>query len=212
MRSIKSQETLNCPNGCEPFDADHWVFVNAGQDPELKDAVLGGELNLCRCPHCGEFFYGDVDFIYLDEQSSLLVFVFSDKNRKNKGDLLEKMRRDYAQLKDTLFKQLNLDFGPMCVFGLQELKEVVETEQKRTDESEAIAAAAAALGMKIARLKPEWARERGFPLYTAAGADETAVSYAGSARKVLESGLKSPLLKHFAEKMEGGGANAPEVL
>lgn len=212
MRSIKSQETLTCPNGCESFEADHWSFVNVTQNPELKDAVLGGELNLFRCPQCGAFFHGDTDFIYFDEQGSLLVFVFSDKNRKDKGDLLAKMRRDYAQLKDSLFKQLKLDFGPTYVFGLEELKEVVEKEQQRTDESEAIAAAAAAQGLKVARLKPEWARERGFPLYTAAGADETAKSFAGSARKVLKSGLKSPLLKHFAEVMEGDGAQAPEVL
>ncbi len=212
MRSIKSQETLTCPNGCEPFDADRWSFVNVTQNPELKDAVLGGELNLVCCPHCSTFFHADTDFIYLDEQGSLLVFVFSDKNRKDKGDLLAKMQRDYALLKDTLFKQLKLDFGPMCVFGLEELKEVVEQEQQRTDESEAVAAAAAALGLKVARLKPDWARERGFPIYTAAGADETAKSFADSARKVLESGLNSPLLKHFADEMEGAGAQAPEVL
>lgn len=212
MRSIKSQETLTCPGGCESFEADRWSFVNVTQNPELKDAVLGGELNLFCCPHCGSFFHGDTDLIYLDEQGCLLVFVFSDKNRKDKGDLLAKMHRDYALLKDSLFKQLKLDFGPMCVFGLEELKEVVEKEQQRTDESEAIAAAAAAQGLKVARLKPEWAREHNFPLYTAAGADETAKSFAGSARKVLKSGLKSPLLKHFAERMEGEGAQAPEVL
>lgn len=212
MRSIKLNQTLTCPNGCEPFDADQWTFVNVSANPELKDAVLGGELNLFYCPQCNTFFHGDNDFVYLDEQASLLIFVFSDKNQKDKGELLAKMQHDYEQLRDSVFKQLNLDFGPMCVFGLEELKEVVEQEQQRTDESEAIAAAAAALGLKVARLKPEWARERGFPLYTAAGTDETAASYAGSARKVLKSGLKSPLLKHFAEQMEGGGAQAPEVL
>ena len=213
MRSIKLNQTLTCPNCAESFDAEQWSFVRVTQNPELKDAALGGELNLFCCPHCSAFFYGENDFVYLDEQASLLIFVFSDKNQKDKRELLAKMQHDYEQLRNSVFKQLNLDFGPMCVFGLEELKEVVEKEQQRTDESEAIAAAAAALGLKVARLKPEWARERGFPLYTAAGTDETAASYADSARKVLKSGLKSPLLKHFADKMEeGGGADAPEVL
>ncbi len=213
MRSIKLNQTLTCPNCAESFDAEQWTFVNVTPNPELKDAALGGELNLFCCPHCSSFFHGENDFVYLDEQASLLIFVFSDKNQQDKKELLAKMQHDYEQLRDSVFKQLNLDFGPMCVFGLEELKEVVEKEQQRTDESEAIAAAAAALGLKVARLKPEWARERGFPLYTAAGTDETAASYAGSARKVLKSGLKSPLLKHFADKMEeGGGADAPEVL
>lgn len=211
MKSINMQESVTCPNGCEAFDAQQWSFVSVAENPELKDAVLGGELNLLRCPQCGDFFYADTDFVYLDEEAQLLVFVFSEKNRANKEALLAKMKQDYAQLKDTLLKQVKLDFGPICVFGPGELKEVIEKEQKRMDESQAIAAAAAVLGLKVARLKPEWAREKDFPLYTAAGADETARSYADSARKVLESGLKSPLLKHFAEEMEGEGACAPDV-
>ena len=212
MKSVKFSEVLTCPHGCEPFEADRWSFVNATQNPELKDAVLGGELNLFCCPQCNSFFHGDTDLIYLDEQSALLVFVFSDKNRKNKKELLSKMEHDYALLKDSLFKQIKLDFGPMYVFGLEELKNVVLREQERTDESEAIAAAAAALGFKVARLSPQWAREHESPLYVAAGVDGTAGGYAAAAQKVLQSGLKSPLLAHFAKLMEGEGAKPPEVL
>ncbi len=212
MKSVKFPEMLVCPNGCEPFEADRWSFINVTHTPELKDAALGGELNLFCCPQCNTFFHADTDLIYLDEQAALLVFVFSDKNRRNKKELLAKMEKDYAVLKDSLFKQMKLDFGPMYVFGLEELKEVVLREQQRTDESEAIAAAAAALGMKVARLAPQWARQHHSPLYVAVGGDETAGGYAAAARKVLQSGLKSPLLAHFAEIMEGEGASAPNVL
>ena len=211
MRSIKLTETVTCPNGCETFEADRWSFINVTQDPELKEAVLGGELNLFRCEHCHTFFHGDTDLIYLDEQAQLLVFVYSEKNRAKQKELVAKMQQDYQLLKDTLFKKLGLDFSPLCVFGLEELKEVIEKEEQRNDESQVIAAAAAALGMQVARLVPQWAREHNYPLYTVAGADETAKSFADSARKVLESGLQSPLLKHFAEEMKGDGATAPEV-
>ena len=150
--------------------------------------------------------------IYLDEQAGLLVFVFSDKNRQNQKELLEKMQRDYALLKDNLLKQLKLDVGPLCVFGLEELKDVVQKEQQRTDESEAVAAASAALGLKVARLHPQWAREHESPLYVPAGTDGTAQAFAVAARKVLEGGLKSPLLEHFAKLMEGGRGKAPDIL
>ena len=202
---------MTCPNGCETFEAERWSFVNATQDPDLKEAVLGGELNLLRCEHCHTFFHCDSDLIYLDEEAQLLVFVFSEKNRNKQKELVAKMQQDYQLLKDTLFKKLDLDFGPMYVFGLEGLKEVLEKEEQRNDESQVIAAAAAALGLKVARLVPGWAREHNYPLYTAAGTDETAKSFADSARKVLESGLQSPLLKHFAEEMEGVGAQAPKV-
>lgn len=211
MKSIQTTETLTCPNGCEAFDADRWSFINVTQNPELKQAVLVGELNLFCCPQCHTFFYGDSDFIYLDEQAQLLVFVFAEQNRAKKEQLLAKMQQDYQFLKDSVLKPLHLDITPLCVFGLEELKGVVQQEENRMFESEAIAAAAAALGMKVARLMPEWARENNFPLYTAAGTDETAKSFAGSARKVLQEGLNSPLLKHFAEQMMGEGAQAPKV-
>ncbi len=211
MRSIKLTETITCPNGCEAFEADRWTFINVTQNPELRDAVLGGELNLFCCPQCQTFFHGDTDLIYLDEEMQLLIFAFSAKNCRKRKQLMVKMQQDYQLLKNTLLKQVRLDMGPMCVFGLEELKEVLLREQQRTDESQAIAAAAACLGMKVACLDPQWAREHNFPLYTAAGTDETAKSFAGSARKVLESGLRSPLLKHFAEQMQGDGATAPKV-
>lgn len=211
MRSIKLTDTVTCPQGCEPFEAERWTFINATQDPELKEAILGGELNLFCCPECQSFFHGDTDLIYLDEEMQLLVFAFSSKNRRKRKELAAKMEQDYKLLKDTLFKQVHLDVGPMYVFGLEELKEVLLREQQRTDESQAIAAAAATLGFKVACLDPQWARENDFPLYTAAGADETAKAFAECARKVLQEGLRSPLLKRFADQMQGEGAQAPKV-
>lgn len=212
MRSLKFSETVMCPNGCEPFEADRWSFVNVTQNPELKDAVLGGELNLFCCPQCGAFFHGDTDLIYMDEQAGLLVFVFSAKNRKDQKALREKMQQDYAVLKDNLLKQLKLDLGPLSVFGLEELKETVQREQRRTDESEAVAAASAARGFKVARLHPQWARENDAPLYVPAGTDGSSSAFAAAARKVLGGGLKSPLLEHFAQLMEKEKAAVPQTL
>lgn len=211
MRSIKLEDIVTCPNGCEAFEAERWTFISAQQNPELKQAVLGGELNLFCCPQCHTFFHADTDLIYLDEEQELLVFAFAASSRAKRKALEAKMKQDYQLLKDTLLKQARLEFGPMCVFGLEELKQLLYKEQTRTDESQAIAAAAAALGMPVARLVPQWARENNFPLYTAAGTDETAKTFADSARKVLKSGLKSPLLKHFASQMQGDGAQAPKV-
>ena len=211
MRSVKLTETIDCPHGCGPFEAERWSFINVSQDPQLKEAVLGGELNLLRCEQCHHFFYSEGDLIYLDEDAQLLIFVFARCSRAKQKELTAKMQRDYQLLKESLLQKIHLDFGPICVFGPEELKDVIEKEDQRNDESQVIAAAAAALGLQVARLVPQWARENNFPLYVPAGADETAKSFAGSARKVLESGLKSPLLKHFAEKMKGDGASAPKV-
>ncbi len=144
--------------------------MSADQDPDLKNAVLGGELNLVRCPECGTFFHHDGDLIYFDAPAELLVFVFSEKDREKEPELLARMQKDYGIIKNTLLKQLNMDYPPISVFGLEALKNVLQEEEKNGFESEAIAAAAAVQGFSVARLKPSYARQHHFPLYVPAPA------------------------------------------
>lgn len=213
MKSIKNEGAACCPNHCEAFDAEYWSLVSADQDPDLKTAVLGGELNLVRCPECGTFFHHDGDLIYFDAPAELLVFVFSEKDRKKEPELLARMQKDYGIIKNTLLKQLHMDYPPISVFGLEALKNVLQEEEKNGFESEAIAAAAAVQGFSVARLKPSYARQHHFPLYVPAPAQgQSANDYAVTAVKVLKSGLASPLLRHFADKMSEDGAEAPAVL
>ena len=154
MKSIKNEAAARCPNHCEPFDVEYWSLVSADQDPDLKSAALGGELNLVQCPQCGTFFHHDGDLIYFDAPSELLVFVFSEKDRQREPELLARMQKDYQLIKNTLLKQLNMDYPPVSVFGLDALKEILHKEETLSYESEAVAATAAALGMKVVRLKP----------------------------------------------------------
>ena len=106
-----------------------------------------------------------------------------------------------------------MDYPPISVFGLEALKNILQEEEKNGFESEAIAAAAAVQGFSVARLKPSYARQHHFPLYVPAPAQgQSANDYAVTAVKVLQSGLASPLLRHFADKMSEDGAEAPTVL
>lgn len=213
MKSIKNEGAACCPNHCESFDAEYWSLVSADQDPDLKTAILGGELNLVRCPECGTFFHHDGDLIYFDAPAELLVFVFSEKDREKEPELLARMQKDYGIIKNTLLKQLHMDYPPVSVFGLEALKNILQEEEKNMFESEAVAASAAALGYSVARLKPSYARQHHFPFYVPAPAqDQTARGYAVAAAKVLKSGLASTLLRHFEDKMSEDGAEAPAVL
>ena len=48
-------------------------------------------------------------------------------NQKEK-ELLARMQQDYGIIKNTLLKQLNMDYPPLSVFGLEALKEVLQAE------------------------------------------------------------------------------------
>ena len=79
MKSIRNESAAHCPSGCEPFEVEYWSLIRADQNPDLKESILGGELNLVRCPECGTYFHHDEDLLYLDIPAELLVFVFSKK-------------------------------------------------------------------------------------------------------------------------------------
>ena len=213
MKSIKNEAAACCPNHCEPFDVEYWSFISADQDPDLKTAVLGGELNLVQCPECKTFFHHDGDLIYFDAPSELLVFVFSEKDRQREPELVARMHKDYELIKTTLLKQLNMDYPPVSVFGLEALKGVLQGEEEASYESEVVAAAAAAAGLRVVRLKPSYAREHHFPFYVPAPAKgETPNGYAVAASKVLKTGLQSNLLRNFLDQMSQDNALPPQVL
>ncbi len=210
MKSIKNEGPAHCPHHCEPFDVEYWSIIRADQDPDLKTAAMGGELNLVQCPDCGTFFHHDGNLIYFDAPEELLVFVFSEKDRANEKELRERMQHDYELIKNTILKELHMDYPPVCVFGLDGLKQILQEEEHYSFESEAVAASAAAQGFALARLKPSYAREHHFPYYVPVIAGgKTPNDYAVAASKVLKGGLNSKLLRNFEDQMSQEGVSAP---
>ena len=212
MKSIRNEAPACCPNACEPFDVEYWSLVRADEDPDLKQAALGGELNLLRCPECGTYFHHKGELIYFDAPAELLVFVFAKDSKEKQNELRQRMEQDYQIIKNTLLKQLDMNYPPVLVFGLDELKDLLHHTEEVTAESEVIAAASATEGFAVVRLKPSYAREHHFPFYVPVLAKATTANdYAVAASKVLKSGLKSKLLLHFKDKMSQEGASLPEI-
>lgn len=213
MRSLQNESAAHCPHGCEPFDVTYWSLVRGDENPDLKASILAGELNLVRCPECETFFHHDGEIIYFDAPAELLVFVFSPKDKPREHELKEKIEHDYQIIKNSLLKDVHLNYPPLCVFGLAELQHLLHHEEERTAESEVVAAASATQGFEVARLKPSYARQNHFPLYVPAPtAAQTANDYAVAAAQVLKSGLNSTLLLHFKDKMSETGAELPVLL
>lgn len=214
MRSLQNEAAAHCPNGCEAFDVTYWSLVRGDENDDLKNSILGGELNLVRCPECGTYFHHDGEIIYFDASTELLIFVFSPKDKTRQQELTEKIEHDYQIIKNSLLKQLHLDYPPFCLFGLEELQHLLHQEEKQIAESEVIAAASASQGFEVARLKPSYARSHHFPLYVPAPMtkNSTANDYAVAAARVLKSGLNSALLLNFKDQMSENKAHLPILL
>ncbi len=214
MRSLQNEAAAHCPHGCEAFDVTYWSLVRGDENDDLKSALLGGELNLVRCPECGTYFHHDGEVMYFDAPAELLVFVFSAKDKARQNELKAKMEQDYHTLQHLLLEELHLDYEPISLFGLEELQHLLHHEEHLTAESEVVAAASATHGFEIARLKPSYARTHQFPFYVPAPAVEnpTANDYAVAAAQVLKSGLSSTLLLNFKDQMSADGAQPPVLL
>src|SRR3989339_22643 len=102
QKSMAGAVEARCPKGCKPFQADVWSLINASSDPELKELVMSGELNLLICPACGTSFYQEVPVVYADPELELLAFLFPHSFEKNREALTAKMMEDYKLLEPGL--------------------------------------------------------------------------------------------------------------
>ncbi|WP_424244797.1 anaerobic selenocysteine-containing dehydrogenase [Elusimicrobium posterum] len=90
------------------------------------------------------------------------------------------------------------------MFGLHALKDILEQETIFVQESEVVAAASAACGMKLQTLKPAYARAHGYPMFVPVKGGTDAASLAAAANAVIKEGVKSERLKKFAHDAEKG--------
>ncbi len=164
MKSIKGQGTTTCPNGCPSFDAEFWTLICPETDAELKDALLGGEINLVCCPHCGEFFYHDRTIIYFSPQTQFLALVSPAADGAKFTQTKARMQKDFLTLKKSM-SSLQIDYEPLYLDGLERLKEEVEKEELRLIQSEVICAVAEQKGYCAKALSRVEARSKNYPFF-----------------------------------------------
>lgn len=211
MKSIKSSGGAACPGGCEPFEAEFWALIGADEDENLKQALLGGELNLVQCPECGRFFYHDRNIIYFDPPAQLLAFVAPNADKKDFEKVTTKMRADFKLLKENL-PGMKIDYEPFFLRGLEELKAMLDYEAKISEQSEVIAAFAAQQGFKLAPLRRATARVKGWPFYIpVAVADYNKETALKASKEVLAQNPAMGLLAAFIKDISAGAPLPPRI-
>src|SRR3954469_4499031 len=74
---------ITCEQCGQEFRGTVWTAVHAGQDPELKVLLLGGELNLVMCPQCGYVAYHDRFILYQDPAAEIVAYVYPQAQEPN---------------------------------------------------------------------------------------------------------------------------------
>jgi len=137
---------VDCPQCHQPFVAHIHSIVDTGSDPEAKDLLLRGRLNMARCPNCD--FQGVLSspILYHDPAKELaLVYVPFELNL-NRDDQERLIGRMTNALIDSLAPALRKGylFQPKLVFSAASLiesimeadgisRETLEKQRKQVD-------------------------------------------------------------------------------
>ncbi|MEA3346451.1 MAG: CpXC domain-containing protein [Chloroflexota bacterium] len=79
MPIIPQRVTVTCPACGTQFTAEVHRVIDVGQNPDLKQQFLSGQLNQATCPNCGNGGILALPFLYHDPQKELaLVFLPAD--------------------------------------------------------------------------------------------------------------------------------------
>ena len=213
MKSIQGVVEAKCPHcAAAEFEAEIWSFIRADSEPELKEAILYGELNLLECSECKNFFYYESPLVYFDPAAELLVFLLPLSYESDSLKWREKMAADFASIKNGLASEMKIDYEPLVLFGAETLKQLLEGTLDEEDENAAIAATAKSLGFKTTPLKPSVARACGYPnCLPHEGAECDAESFVSAAVKILASGLESGRLKKMLAEVNSDTKSFPKL-
>ncbi|OGS20191.1 MAG: hypothetical protein A2252_11110 [Elusimicrobia bacterium RIFOXYA2_FULL_39_19] len=160
--SLTTFENVQCPCG-EVFQAEIISSINAQLDPELKELLIGGELNILKCPSCSEFFYVEHFLLYFDPPVQLLAFIYPKSFELEKRRWENKMKEDFAASQEKFEPEEKVKYQPIIMFGLDSLVELLNHENDLADETEIVRYLSKDAGLKIIRIEMFHAREKKIP-------------------------------------------------
>jgi hypothetical protein len=137
---------ITCPNCRTPFRTGIFSLVDANEQPELKQALLAGQLNLAQCPNCGSASMLGAPLVYHDSDKQLCLLYFPQELNARPED----QERFIGDTTNFIIKSLPADkprgylLRPKRFISLQSLidavfeadgisKEMLEAQRKRVN-------------------------------------------------------------------------------
>ena len=152
-----------CVDCAEDFRATVWTAIHAKEDPELKDLMQGGELNLLICPQCGHLFFYESFLLYQDPTEEVIAYVYPELERGNREPLEKMMLQGFEEAQAVFEKDQRLSYKPMIFFGLETLLEFLTGEEEVVEQSDIAQAVCIEAKIPFYSLTPSQARRRNTP-------------------------------------------------
>jgi hypothetical protein len=161
--SFQGTIEANCLSCTDGFEAPIWSFVHGGKDAILRDQAKAMECNLLLCPSCGAAFVPEAAWIYYEPDDEILAFVFPLSYKAEETKWRDKMKADFAAMREALGDHLPVGHEPEVFFGPEGLAKLLEQEDWRRDERDVMAFFAHDLKLSLYKASPAWARANGAP-------------------------------------------------
>src|SRR5438552_3227602 len=149
---------ITCENCAEEFKGTVWTAVHAGQDPELKELLLGGELNILMCPLCAHPAYQDHFVLYQEPAAELIAYIYPPSQEANREFLENSMMTNFREVQKSYLPRDRQGYDPIIVFGLETFVELMKEEEARAEQSQIAEAICKEKGIPYQKLGPSEAR------------------------------------------------------
>ena len=95
--SINIKQSVKCPSCEQMSEITVWSSITVKDSPDLKADVLGGKVNIFRCPSCAHIGLMPHPMLYHDEDKRLMISFSPTNDAVLKQQLFENIKSSSAQ-------------------------------------------------------------------------------------------------------------------
>ncbi|HVP58861.1 MAG TPA: CpXC domain-containing protein [bacterium] len=121
---LGSETDVTCACG-HTFKAWIWQSANVTRTPELRQAILEGNMNVVTCPSCGARFHVEVRFLYHDMKRQEWIWVYPLSYAGDAAAASAEVDAMWRQVGETMppgiRKNIEGTYKTMVVFGMDAL-------------------------------------------------------------------------------------------
>jgi hypothetical protein len=119
---------LECSCGVK-FQADLYDSVNVTFDPELKNLILDGKINVITCSSCGKESYIDKSLLYHDMDANVMIYVHPKPEEINRDEIEQDLHKVIKPIPNVRF---------LLMFGMETLNLFLSFEKNGVPTSQII--------------------------------------------------------------------------
>ncbi|MDR2351177.1 MAG: CpXC domain-containing protein [Endomicrobium sp.] len=199
--TISNIEKIKCPQG-HLFEVSLLSAISVADNPELKEALIAGEINLVSCPVCGEMFFAERFILYHDSKNELIAFVYPLSFQEQAAQCKAKMKKEFELALANFDERQKINYEPILLFGIEDLVLLLRSEQNIEDEEAILKYIAPKLSIKIVRISPHLSHRLGIPKLLPMPKDLKELDVKALTESLQTLVKYNPNLLHYAELLE----------